>query len=225
MKKISYIFIIAGISIASYPIVNNLYSWYWQQRLLNEIEPTEIVAEEDDLEEHYRQLNEVFIQQTTNPIVDEEAIAEERQQETPEETTIKQTPKSQQKLIGSIEIKKINLRMPVLAGTSDTNLNRGAGHLTGTDLPGEIGNAAIAGHRGRSYGRLFNRLDELEVGDEIVVNTNEGSFRYTVYEKKLVEPTDLSVLNRNNRERVLTLITCDPIYNPTHRLIIHGKIN
>jgi sortase A len=71
---------------------------------------------------------------------------------------------------------------------------------------------------------MFNRLDELEVGDGIVVETADGSFEYTVFKKHVVEPDDLSVLNKNDRDRVLTLITCTPLYTATHRLVIHAVI-
>jgi len=101
----------------------------------------------------------------------------------------------------------------------------GAGQVSGTTKLGDIGNAALAAHRSHTYGRMFNRLDELEIGDKIIVETKDGTFEYTVYKKHVVEPTDLSVLNKNNKDRVLTLITCTPIYTATHRLIIHAVIS
>ncbi|QUH25707.1 sortase [Serpentinicella alkaliphila] len=71
---------------------------------------------------------------------------------------------------------------------------------------------------------MFNRLEELEAGDKIVITTKGEKHEYTIYLKKFVEPTDLSVLNRNSKDRILSLITCDPINNPTHRIIIHAKM-
>ncbi|SNS71290.1 sortase A [Anaerovirgula multivorans] len=216
MKKLSYLFIVLGILIASYPKLSDTYSSYWQARLLAELE-ADSQQQEELIEDNYRQLNQVF--------------EEEREALTVEDDTEINTTNNQQEkkntieAIGTIEIEKINLRLPIVEGTSNTALKRGAGHLAGTNSPGEIGNVAIAAHRGHTYGQLFNRLDELEVGDRILIQTNNTKYQYTVYEKKVVEPADISVLNRNNANRVLTLITCDPLYDATHRLIIHAKID
>jgi sortase A len=99
-----------------------------------------------------------------------------------------------------------------------------AAHLKETAPIGEIGNAAIAAHRMRAKGKLFNRLNEVKVGDEIIVETRKGTFTYTVYDLSIVEPTDVSVLNYNDKDKRLTLITCDPVVDPTHRLIVHAAI-
>ena len=68
------------------------------------------------------------------------------------------------------------------------------GPLPGTPLPGEAGNASIAGHR-TTYGAPFNRLDELEAGDEILVTTAQGSFTYEVREQLIVSPDQVEVLD------------------------------
>ncbi|WP_170834787.1 class D sortase [Natronincola peptidivorans] len=227
MKKLSYLLIVAGILIASYPKLSDMYSNYWQQRLLKELEIDD--QQEEIIRENYTELNRVFEEErevlaamtegTSEEIEEIEEIEEDSEENQQE---VKEIPKPSIQTRGRIEIPRINLRLPILQGTSNTALNRGAGHLTGTNLPGEIGNAAIAAHRGHSYGRLFNRLDELEVGDIIIIYFNNHNYQYTVYETKLVKPTEISVLNRNSRDRVLTLITCDPIFDPTHRLIVHA---
>jgi sortase A len=90
---------------------------------------------------------------------------------------------------------------------------------------GQVGNAAIAAHRARTPGRLFNRLNEIKLGDEIVVNVQGEQYVYRVYNIKVVDPTDVSVLKSNNQQKLLTLITCDPLVNPTHRLIVQAKLS
>jgi len=126
--------------------------------------------------------------------------------------------------LGVIHIEKINLRLPIIYGTSKSILRSGVGQIKSTTSLGQVGNAALAAHRSHTFGRFFNRLDELEIGDEIRVQTKGGDFVYVVYKKHVVEPNDLSVLNKNNSDRVITLITCDPIITATHRLIVHGVI-
>jgi sortase A len=129
------------------------------------------------------------------------------------------------KMVGVIKIPKIKLTLPILEGTSEKVLDVAAGHLEGSVKPGDEGNSAIAAHRSRTYGRMFNRLGEMKLGDEIVVETETGSSRFVVFEKLIVTPDDLSVLRNFGNEKVITLITCQPIKNPTHRLIIQAKIN
>ncbi|BES65497.1 hypothetical protein SANA_19360 [Gottschalkiaceae bacterium SANA] len=127
-------------------------------------------------------------------------------------------------VIGVIRIPAIDLEYPIIEGTGDAQLAKGIGRISYTDSLGEYGNTGLAGHRAHRFGRLFNRLDELENNDVIQIISGEYSYEYVVYEKIIVEPSDISVLNRNGDFRVLTLVTCDPMIDPTHRLIIHAYI-
>jgi sortase A len=127
-------------------------------------------------------------------------------------------------IIGVIRIPAIDLEYPIIEGTGDAQLAKGIGRISYTDSLGEYGNTGLAGHRAHRFGRLFNRLDELKKDDVIQIISGEYSYEYVVYEKIIVEPSDISVLNRNGDFRVLTLVTCDPMIDPTHRLIIHAYI-
>lgn len=127
-------------------------------------------------------------------------------------------------IIGVIRIPAIDLEYPIIEGTGDAQLAKGIGHISYTDSLGQYGNTGLAGHRAHRFGRLFNRLDELENDDIIQIISGDYSYEYVVYEKIIVEPSDISVLNRNGDFRVLTLVTCDPMINPTHRLIIHAYL-
>jgi sortase A len=127
--------------------------------------------------------------------------------------------------IGIIKIDKIKIKYPILDGSSLGILDVAVGHVKGTALPGGDGNCALAAHRSFTYGRFFNRLDEVAVGDKVNIETKNNKYAYTIFEKKRVLPTDTSVLNNKTRSHCLTLITCDPVHNSTHRLILTGKIN
>lgn len=206
MRKLSYLFIVLGILLGSFPVMKNLYSYYWQEKLLSEIEVIEI--QEDDIEYNYSLLNNI--------------LDEKRDVSTEETEDIIEDTKIMNQVIGRIEIPKIKLSLPILEGTSSSNLNKGTGHLTGTNLPGEVGNVVIAAHRGYSYGKLFNRLEELDIGDDIIINYSNKNYQYKVYKTMVVEPADISVLNQNSKDKVLTLITCTPLGEPTHRFIVHA---
>ncbi len=241
MKKLGILLIVIGIAITSYPLVNQWVDAYLQERLLDDMEFLDGDAQEglNELGSSFDTLNE-STDEGTNSDVDivgydrfsNEDSSTDTENQVPSnqattatgevaQTTAKK-PAVKLQAIGRISIPSIDVKMPVVEGTGTEALRRSAGHMKGTDMPGEIGNSVIAGHRGYSFGRLFNRLDELKKGDKIIVKTKEGEFTYEVYETKIVEPTDLSVLNRNSKDRVLTLITCTPMFKSTHRIIIHA---
>ena len=93
-----------------------------------------------------------------------------------------------------IIIKKIGVNWAVVEGVQLTDIAKGPGHYPGTPLPGQIGNAAIAGHR-TTHGAPFYRVDELVPGDQIVVKTLAGTYTYVVYKKPFaVQPTDYGVV-------------------------------
>jgi sortase A len=125
--------------------------------------------------------------------------------------------------IGIMMIPKISLKVAVSEGTDQSILKYAVGHFKGTASPGEIGNSSFAGHRSYAYNEFFNRLDEMTIGDEIIVRTKKGEFKYKVYEKKVVLPTEVSVLNPT-KDATITLVTCTPIRVATHRLIIKGRL-
>ena len=89
--------------------------------------------------------------------------------------------------VARLEIPEIGLDVVVVAGVSVDDLRRGPGHYPDTPLPGQYGNAAIAGHR-TTYDGPFQHIDDLDPGDEIVVTTLAGRFVYEVTGTEIVEP-------------------------------------
>lgn len=118
-----------------------------------------------------------------------------------------------------VRIPKIDSVEPVSEGTDKEALSNSLGHDTSTVMPGEKGNCVIAGHRNYTFGKFFNRLNEVEIGDMVYVDTHEETYTYKVKEIKVVEPEDVSILE-NTDEEILTLYTCTPIYIATHRLVV-----
>ncbi len=124
--------------------------------------------------------------------------------------------------VGTITIPKIDLSMVVVEGTGDAQLQTGPGHYPGTPLPGELGNAAIAGHR-TTYLHPFYNLNELVPGDSITIVTLQGIFLYHVTGSLAVSPTDVSVIDQT-RGATLTLTTCNPRYSASQRLVVHARL-
>ncbi|MTH54534.1 sortase [Bacillus mangrovi] len=131
--------------------------------------------------------------------------------------------KTEENLLGQLTIPKIGLEMPIVEGATEANLHSASAHITGTSQIGKVGNAAIAGHRSRQFGRKFNRLNELETGDVIQVATAEGTFSYRVTKKWIVTPEQVQVLDKEGSVRLLTLVTCHPVDQPTKRLIVKAE--
>ncbi len=131
----------------------------------------------------------------------------------------------------TIIIPKISVRAPIIyADTTDENkvhdeLHDGVVHYSGTAMPGEVGNSFITGHSSNywwdtgKYNYIFVNLDRLEPGDKVITYYNGKKFVYTVRDKIVVEPTDMSVLASADTP-VLSLMTCTPPGTSWKRLVV-----
>lgn len=120
-----------------------------------------------------------------------------------------------------LRISKIKLEEAVKEGSTRGVLSSALGHVENTAFPGEDGNCCIAGHRNYVFGKYFNRLNEITVGDVIELKTKDSVYEYEVVSTEVVEPEEVRVLEYAEG-RNLTLITCTPFMVGTHRLIVHA---
>jgi sortase A len=107
--------------------------------------------------------------------------------------------------IGRIEIPRLGVAAIVRAGSDARTLRLAVGHIPGTALPGEGGNIGLAAHRDT----FFRRLGDIREGDDVRVVTPEGTFTYRVEGTKVVNPSDVWVLDPTEQP-ALTLVTCYP---------------
>jgi sortase A len=124
--------------------------------------------------------------------------------------------------VGDIRIPKIGVNQVVVEGTNTPDLRKGPGHYIGTPLPGQNGNASVAGHR-TTYGHPFYNLDGVKVGDPIVLTTLQGIFVYDTTKTSVVSPNDTTVI-KNTFANILTLTTCNPRFSAATRLIVQAKL-
>lgn len=125
------------------------------------------------------------------------------------------------KPVGRLRIPRLELSVMVAEGADPGVLNRGAGHLPNTALPGQGGNVGIAAHRDRH----FRALKDVAVGDEVVLETAVGAFRYRVEWTRIVSPDRVDVLHPTG-EPTLTLVTCYPFYyvgNAPDRFVVRAR--
>jgi sortase A len=146
--------------------------------------------------------------------------------------------------VGRIQIPAAGVDWIFVQGTERNDLSKGPGHYPSTPLPGQVGNAAIAGHR-TTHGAPFYNLDKLKPrtatqrGDFIVTTTLIGTHVFEVIEQRIVKPTDTWVagpmnlpeneLNRgslklNPDKSYLTLTSCNPRFSARERIVILAEL-
>jgi sortase A len=110
------------------------------------------------------------------------------------------------------------------------NPRLGVGHYPDTQLPGEVGNFAVAAHR-TTYGAPFNKIADLRVGDKIYVQTRDGWYTYGFRTLEYVRPTGVGVLEPVPQapgtpalDRVITLTSCNPMFSAAERIIAYGVL-
>jgi LPXTG-site transpeptidase (sortase) family protein len=108
--------------------------------------------------------------------------------------------------IGTVTIDAASIEVNLYQGDSESSLKLGAGHSTGSYMPGQEHNVVVAGHR-TSY---FKPLENVKVGDTVVLTTTYGVFTYTVREIKILEQGSFSEITKDNGVEQLTLYTCYP---------------
>ena len=129
--------------------------------------------------------------------------------------------------LAKLEIPKIGKvggnALYVVPGVSLEDLKKGPGHYPETPLPGQLGNASIAGHR-TTFGEPFRHIDELEPGDEIIVTMLTGDrFVYEVASTEIVGPDDYFVVTTTDPTVAeLTLTSCHPVYTARNRIAVHA---
>ena len=134
--------------------------------------------------------------------------------------------------LGVIRIPRLGVDKVIIAGTRRDDLRQGPGHYPSTPLPGQAGNASIAGHR-TTYGAPFGDIDLLVPGDQIVTETFQGTFYYEVLPQTsaegavsghaIVSPYDVQVLDDYGDNR-LTLTACHPKYSARLRIVVQAKL-
>lgn len=135
-----------------------------------------------------------------------------------------------------IIIPKINVEIPVVYDEPSVNedavqnaLERGVVHYANTSAPGEQGNSVIVGHSSNNifnqgaYKFAFVLLNRMESGDTFMLHKDGKRYTYRVFDKKIVKPTEVGVLNATSKPATATLITCDPPGTSINRLVVVGE--
>ena len=129
------------------------------------------------------------------------------------------------KTLGFVEIKKINVLLPIYEGTDDKTLLKGIGHLEKTTMPTNkyAYHSVFVGHTGITSKKFFDDLDKLKVGDNFSITVLDERFDYKVCKIKKVLPGETKELKVQSNKQLVTLVTCTPKYVNSHRLLVTGE--
>lgn len=217
---VAFLFLLAGIGIFLYPVISNLLAEKNQAQVIQEydsaleqINETELEKEWEAAEEYNENLNGDPVH---DPFVSGSGYI---------------LPDNYQDVLNIdgvmcyLEIPKIDLRLPVYHGTSEEVLEKGVGHLESTALPigGSGRHCVLTGHRGLPSAELFTRLDELEIGDYFYLQVLGKTLTYQVDKISVIEPEELENLVPIEGMDLVTLLTCTPYGENTHRLLVRGE--
>jgi sortase A len=124
----------------------------------------------------------------------------------------------------TIDIPKIGVYLPVQHGTGAETLERAVGHVVGTSLPvgGAGTHAVLSAHSGMASAKLFSDIDQLAEGDTFYIHVLDEVLAYEVDRIATVLPGDTSLLQIEDGQDLVTLVTCTPFGVNTHRLLVRG---
>lgn len=218
------IIFLAGLSLLLYPFVANQWNNYRQKQLISGYE--QVVSDKEAAEgidydaerKKAEDYNEALL-----PCVlpDSFALAESSGVDPVYMNTLNIAG---DEMMGSVEIPKINIKIPIYHTTEEEVLNKGAGHLEGSSLPvgGANTHAVISAHRGLPSASLFTDLDQLKEGDHFLLHVLDETLCYEVDKISVVKPEDTSALAVEDGQDLVTLLTCTPYGVNTERLLVRG---
>ena len=125
--------------------------------------------------------------------------------------------------LGTMEMPKIGVTKSLFEGVSLTVLDNGPGPWPGPAMPGHVGNVVIGGHR-TSHDRPFRNIDQLVIGDEMILTTSEGRFVYRVTGSEIVTPDAIRIINQTERFTA-TLFACHPVGSTRERYIVYLELD
>lgn len=215
---------LVGLSVFAYPLISNVISTGTHATVISKYEEDlkkmskkEIKKMKEDARKH----NETEV----NPnMIFTDPFAEGAEEET-DTSSGYYNLLNVGETMGSLEIPKINVDLPIYHGASEDVLRSGVGHLGNSSLPtgGTNAHAILTAHRGLPSSKLFRELDQMQIGDKFFVHTLDEVLAYQVDDIKIVLPSETSELVVENDRDLVTLVTCDPYMINTDRMLVRGE--
>lgn len=213
---VSVIFLI-GFSVLMYPTVSDYVNSRRQSRATARYDSSILSLSKKDYTEIFenaRKYNDKMASNKKSYLSKEEALRDYKNQLNFDADGV----------MAYIEIKKIDVKLPIYHGTDEEYLQIGVGHLDGGSLPigGESTHAVLSAHRGLPSAKLFTNLDQMELGDTFEIHVLDQILTYEVDEILVVQPHEIEAIGIVEGADYVTLVTCTPYAVNTHRLLVRG---
>ena len=217
--KIGLLVILIGIMIVIYPVIANILVSYTQTNVISNYNEIIEQMEKEQIEKEIEKAREY------NNRLNLESEIKIHSDEEKEEKTSYLNVLNIGKIIGYIDIPKIDAYLPIYHGTNDNVLQAGVGHVESSSFPiGEKNTHAIlAGHSGLARTKIFDDIDELKDADMFFIYMFGEMFAYEVDQIKVVLPEDTKDVQIEPDKEYVTLLTCTPFAINSHRLLVRGE--
>ena len=209
---------LVGLGIFLYPQIS---SWIINKDInstINEFETTGITSHSKDKDELYQEMKE-YNQNlyTTGQSKINDAWTFEQEDFTLNNYDYKDD------MIATIEIPKMDIKLPIYLGATKENMAKGIVNLGNTSLPigGHNTNCVLAGHRGYRGAPFFRDIEDLEIGDEVVIQNFWEQLKYKVLKVKVIYPTESEQVLIQEGKDMVTLITCHPYRHNYQRYVVY----
>lgn len=223
-KRISTRFLyIVGVLLCAFPLLSSIYTGVEQNNMLSTYKSEVTATDTQTIKKQVKlahEYNEALFQISNSSVGDmsTDILSDESYN-----SILDITGKG---IIGTIEIPKIDVNLPIYHGTDDDVLSNGIGHIQTSSFPvgGINTRTVVSGHRGLPNAKLFTRLDELVKNDLFYFKVGGKTLAYKIYKIEVVKKDEApDVIGIEEGKDLATLITCTPYGINTQRLILTGK--
>lgn len=203
-----------------YPVISDRWNRYRDMQLITEYNKTVASIEPKTYQEILKKAedyNRFLVTQNRNIVTDAEYEPDDYY-----ETLLNVMNNG---MMCYVEIPKIDVTEPVYHYSTEISLGEGVGHIHGSSLPtgGKGTHSVLTGHRGLPNQKFFSDLDKLKPGDRFYIHILGKTLAYQIYDRRIIEPTDVSGLMIEDGRDLMTLVTCEPYGVNTHRLVVTGE--
>lgn len=215
IRKLLVILFTVGICFSLYPFVTDMIDTYKHNKVIKDFNNENIDSNKlKQLKNDMIKYNEKIYKNHQNDLKDPFSYQDE---------VFSLEDYNLDSIFGYITIDKMNISLPLYLGANEKNMSLGATILGQTSMP--IGttnsNTVIAAHRGYRGSPYFRNIEELEIGDKVVINNYFGEYTYKVYKTVVLKPTDIEAIKIQKGHELVTLITCHPYTKNYQRYVVY----
>ena len=226
LKRLPFVLVfLAGFSLLMYPLVANQWNSYRQGKLANTYSDSIANLEGQGKIDYEKEWQKAYaFNHNLLPSILPDSFSVAADKDGPADNYLKCLNLAGSGIMGTIEIPKIEVDLPIYHTTDPSVLQMAAGHLEGSSLPcgGESTHSVISAHRGLPSATLFTDLDKLGIGDHFLLHILDDILCYEVDQILVVEPDETEALMVENGKDLVTLLTCTPYGINSQRLLVRG---